>query len=370
MRKYLQSLFFLLLSGCSISQYLDLNRSLAAFEFTNADPLKISGTENYKEGFVVFPGTFVQNHGSSLAELDDGSVLITWFAGLKEAGPDIQIFSVRYFPDGHYSQPSVVVKRHERPKYSLLRDKSVGNTALFLDSEKKLWLFYNAIPFGGWSLAMVNYKVSRDGGKTWSNAERFISGFGNLVRNKPVSIDDNSFILPIYTELFTHKGYACLVRYRDAKIVSKECGSAAEREGAIQPAVVRMRDGRLIAFFRDKKRKNVYRSESSDGGITWEKPAPTNLPNSNSAVAAVSVSGDRILIVYNNSLQKRTPLSVAVSKDYGKKFFHLRDLENSDAGYSYPEIIRTKDSKFHIVYSYEGKTIKHVVFDEKWLLGD
>jgi predicted neuraminidase len=35
----------------------------------------------------------------------------------------------------------------------------------------------------------------------------------------------------------------------------------------------------LVAFFRDRNVKHIYRSESADDGNSWSKPSKTTLPN-------------------------------------------------------------------------------------------
>lgn len=355
-----------LVYGCAVVSYrvVELPR---LSETTRATRTEISGNAYYQEHFIIPLGFFKNNHGPSIAELDRAGAIITWFAGSQEGSRDAQIFAVRYNSDGSYSVPRMVVRAGERIQDSLWEDKSVGNTALFRDSENNLWLFYNVIPFGGWSSAVVNYKVSRDNGNTWTEAKRFVSWWGNLIRNKPVALGPETFVIPLYTELFGHKGYSCMVRHKNGQILSQECGNFAGKEGAIQPAIVSLGENKLVAFFRDKGRENVFRAGSQDGGFSWTEPEPTNLPNPDSAVAALALGQNEILLVYNNSRGERTPLSLALSKNGGKSFCHIKSLENAEGSYAYPEIIQTSDGKIHVVYSYRRESIKHVVFNKEWL---
>lgn len=322
----------------------------------------------FRSGFAVPSGTYPNNHGASLAELADGKILITWFAGSREGGRDAQIYSVAHDPGtGAYSPPSILVRKREWPGGGLWPDKSVGNTALYVDDEGFLWLFYNAISLGGWSGAVINYKVSRDGGKTWSEGRRLVGAFGNLVRTSPLPLGPGAFLLPAYTELLTHKGYACRVEHRRGKVQALNCGDSIDLEGAIQPALVRTRRGRILALLRDQGRQGIRRSWSEDEGVTWSPPDTIGLPNPGAAVAATDLDDGRILLVYNHSRENRTPLSLAVSQDDGETFQKVVDLESGPGGFSYPAILQSRDGLVHVVYTYNRKTIRHLTFHKSWL---
>ena len=69
----------------------------------------------------------------------------------------------------------------------------------------------------------------------------------------------------------------------------------------------------------------------------------------------------------------RVPLSVGISND-GKKWNRVLDLEplteNTDKEgeeYSYPTVIQAENGMIHIVYTWNRKTVKHVVLDPKKL---
>ncbi len=65
---------------------------------------------------------------------------------------------------------------------------------------------------------------------------------------------------------------------------------------------------RTAAFFRRRQADFVYRTESMDQGLTWTIPAPTDLPNNNSSIAAISLDDGRIAIICN-------PVNAAASPD-------------------------------------------------------
>lgn len=140
----------------------------------------------------------------------------------------------------------------------------------------------------------------------------------------------------------------------------------------------------------------IISSWSHDGGRTWGRLEPLNLPNPNSAIDAISLEEDMHLLVYNHVKKSsnewggsRSPLNMAISKDginwrtiitleEGKeatKFLKLSsedDLHRSDANYyaneySYPAIIQSDDGLIHITYTWQRKKIKHIVVNPSLL---
>ena len=111
------------------------------------------------------------------------------------------------------------------------------------------------------------------------------------------------------------------------------------RRGAMEPHVAELKDGRLLMTLRTELGA-VFQSESGDGGVTWSKPQTTSLraPESMPCLARIPQTGDLIL-VWNHSLfdpgydhsGKRTPLTVALSRDDGKTWGNLRDIETDPA---------------------------------------
>lgn len=92
----------------------------------------------------------------------------------------------------------------------------------------------------------------------------------------------------------------------------------------------------------------------------------TSLPNPNSGTDAVTLNNGWQLLVYNNTTQGRSPLTVAVSSD-GISWKDVMILEDQQGEFSYPAVIQSSDSVVHITYTYLRKTIKHLAFDFRLL---
>ncbi|MCC6490315.1 MAG: exo-alpha-sialidase [Candidatus Hydrogenedentes bacterium] len=150
----------------------------------------------------------------------------------------------------------------------------------------------------------------------------------------------------------------------------------SERIGNLQPQVVQVSADNLIAFMRRgggygrDEQGHIFRSESNDGGDTWSNAVETEFPNPNSAVELIKLQNGHILLVYNDSMNDRSPLTVAVSTDGAKTFPHRRNIAGGDNSFAYPYGIQAKDGKIHVIFTTNARsTIMHAVFEEAAITG-
>jgi predicted neuraminidase len=114
----------------------------------------------------------------------------------------------------------------------------------------------------------------------------------------------------------------------------------------------------------------ILRCESRDGGYTWSDAVETKFPNPNSAVDFIKLQNGHLLLVYNDNMNDRTPLTVAISTDGDKSYRYRRNIAGGDNTFAYPYAIQTRDGKIHIIYTTNGRTtIMHAVFDEFAIIG-
>ena len=73
---------------------------------------------------------------------------------------------------------------------------------------------------------------------------------------------------------------------------------------------------------------SVYKSYSKDKGVSWTAPEPMKLdsPLSPQSMKRIPSTG-HLLIVWNNSKDKRFPLTAAISKDEGETWVNVRNLD-------------------------------------------
>lgn len=136
--------------------------------------------------------------------------------------------------------------------------------------------------------------------------------------------------------------------------------------GAQEPGVVELKDGSLLMWMRTDKKK-IFRSYSRDRGETWTNPEPMALdsPRSPQSIKRIPASGD-LLLIWNNSPDKRFPLTAAISKDDGATWEHIRNLDEDPAHtYAYTSIEFLKD---RALFTYYAGPAAGVPSEPRWSL--
>jgi len=310
-----------------------------------------------------------QCHASTIEE-SNGVAVAAWFGGTEEKNNDVGIWISRKAND-KWSKPIEVANgiQEDGKRYPC------WNPVLFKPKNKPLILFYKVgpNPREWWGL----YITSDDDGLTWSKPVKLPDGILGPIKNQPIQLDNGSILSPTSTES-KKDGWRIYLE------ISKDQGKTWSKTGylndgiefgAIQPSVLNYGNGKLQLLSRTKNGV-ITENWSNDNGETWSKMTATNLPNPNSGIDAVTLSDGRGILVYNPTGKNwgdRVPLSVATSKN-GKEWKRVLDLEpltkktdKEAEEYSYPTVIQSPDGYIHIVYTWNRKTIKHVVLDPEKL---
>jgi len=308
--------------------------------------------------YVAEDVPFESCHASTIEEIKDG-LIVSWFGGTAEKNPDVGIWVSRFL-DEKWTKPVEVADgvQHKDLRYP------AWNPVLFnTGSEVKLFYKVGPNPRDWWGEVIS----SLDNGITWSESRRLPEEIWGPIKNKPVLLSNGDLLCPSSTET---------VGWRVHMEISSDMGSSWERtralndgkkQGAIQPTVLIHPNGKLQILSRSEG-KMILSSWSSDNGRTWSKFEPIMLPNPNSGIDGVTLEDGRHILIYNHLKKNwggRNVLNLAVSKD-GINWDAAILLENdpdSDGEYSYPAVIQTKDRMVHIIYTWNRKTIKHVVVD-------
>ena len=244
-----------------------------------------------------------------------------------------------------------------------------------------VWLFY-VVRYGEtWSTSRIQFKVSRDDAETWSDASVLSLDEGDMVRGRPIVLNDGDYLLPIYhetghdPETVGPDSTSLFLRFDPAKKTWTKTGAIRSPRGNIQPAVVQLDDGRLIAYCRrggDYDPKTVgyiVRSESHDGGRTWSEGKDSAFPNPNAAVDFLKLRSGRLLLIFNDSMNRRTPLTAALSSDQDRTWPIRRNIREGDGDFGYPSAFQARDGRIHLVFTSERRSVvNHAVFDEDWVM--
>ncbi|HEU6447220.1 MAG TPA: sialidase family protein [Verrucomicrobiae bacterium] len=315
-----------------------------------------------KSEFIFTHAPFPSCHASTIAETKSGLVA-AWFGGTAERNPDVCIYVSR-IENGRWTPPVAVA---DGVGFATNRFPT-WNPVLFQPRNGPLMLFYKVgpKPAAWWGMMMT----SRDNGKTWSKPKRLPDGILGPIKNKPVQLPNGDILCGSSTE-----GDGWKVHFERTSNLGKTWTETPpvndpKEIGAIQPSLLFLKDGSLEAIGRTHNDK-MFQIFSHDDGLTWGKMSLMELPNPNSGTDAVTLRDSRQLLVYNHNIRTgshnkgRSPLNVAISPDGTNWFAALVLEDNPDApnGFAYPAVIQTSDGLVHITYTWERKSIKHVVID-------
>jgi predicted neuraminidase len=323
-------------------------------------------------------------HVGSICEMPNNQLGAVWYGGTREGAKDVAIFfSKKPLGAGAtWSTPRIIVDRTSATRELNRYIRKVGNPILFSGPGKQLRLIYVTITLGGWSGSSLNVKTSRDNGHTWTDSRRLtLSPFFNiseLVKGRPLPINvkggDNEnrdhFAVPIYHECLGYFPEILWIAFsrKNQNIIYEKSRMAGEN-AFIQPSIAPLNTHSATAFYRClSPARHIAMARTDDGGQSWSLPKFLDLPNPDSAVDALPLPGGRILLAFNDSPNNREILQLAVSSDSGLNWIRIHALENLPGQeFSYPYMIRGRNGLIHLVYTWERKRIKHVVFSEAWV---
>ncbi|MGC8641714.1 MAG: sialidase family protein [Isosphaeraceae bacterium] len=312
-------------------------------------------------------------HPACLTELSNGDFYLVYYGGAGEYAVDTSVFGSRL------RKGSQTWTAPERIAHDPFR--SVGNGVVWEAPDGVVWLFY-VVRYGDtWSTSRVQVKVSRDHAETWSEASMLVLDEGTLVRNRPIVLKNGDYLLPLYhesghdTEMTGPDSYSFFLRYSVKDKRWTKTGPIRSPRGNIQPAPAQLSDHHLVAYcrrggdYRPQTIGYIVRSESVDGGLTWSEGVDSAFPNPNAAVDLLTLKNGHLLLVYNNSMNRRTPLSLALSLDHDRTWPVRRDLRGGDNDYGYPIALQAADGRIHVIYTSDRRTVvNRAVFDEDWVI--
>ena len=215
-------------------------------------------------------------------------------------------------------------------------------------------------------------RISKDEAKSWSEPHPIITdqnGYFVLNNDRVIQLESGRLLVPVSLHKtpnsdWSHRGeIRCYFSDDQGKTWKRGQAVPAARDVITQePGVTELRDGRIMMHMRANHGVQ-YKSYSVDQGITWSLAQPTIIasPISPASIERLPQTNDLILAWNFNGKSgpgyfksKRTPLTVAISKDEGQSWDHIQNLEGSiHASYAYTAIHRVGD------YVLFGYYIKH-----------
>jgi predicted neuraminidase len=303
-------------------------------------------------------------HASTMTEAPNGDLLFAFFGGTSEGAPNQNIYMAR-LPHG--------AKTWEKPQ--LLFDepgKADGNPVLWTDGST-VRLFFVTIFGHGWEEASIRQIESTDNGTTWSSPTYLREEWGWMTGTRPFRMSNGEVLLPVYDEGKFSSGFMIA----DREMTDWKAYPANHDEwlrspnGAIQPSVVELEPGHLLAYMRTVD-DDIFRSQSFDYGRTWSTPERSELGNPSSRIDLLKLANGHLVVGYNPWTEHRSPLRLSLSTDVKKTWtppwaFSV-DVENRiGPQFTYPYLIQTRDGMIHMAYTANRDKMAHLVFNEEYL---
>ena len=283
---------------------------------------------------AMLPTLFPVSHAANLLVLRNGDVLCFWFSGSEEGASDVAILVSRLPRDTKTWEAAVVVDGES--------GKSYQNPVPIEAADGSVWLLHTSqTAEKGQADAQVLKVISYDEGQHWSKPEALFAEAGSYIRQPIVVGYHGELLLPFYYSTSSGITAGAETNYSSVKISNDLGNSWSEckvphSEGLVQMDIIKVTSAGYLAFFRSRYADNIYRSDSPDG-CHWADPTPTALPNNNASIQAVRLTNGDLVLAFDNAVGTskkripqtgpRFPLSVALSKDIGKHWIAVRDLE-------------------------------------------
>jgi predicted neuraminidase len=272
-------------------------------------------------------------HAASLIALKDGAVRAFWFAGSREGAPDVVInTSVFDTQASRWSVPTVVVDRVSAEKGLSRYIAKLGNPVPARMADGRMQLFFVTVSIGGWAGSSISSMISDDEGLTWDRPQRLISSplinLSTLVKSPAMAFIDGRLGLPAYHEWIGRFGE--LLRVDASQVIDKRRMSSGR--DAIQPVVFTNGPQEAEAFFRQTRPssqpKQIPVSETKDAGQTWAVTKDLEIPNPNSALAALTLATGTRLMVLNNIEAARYRLVMVMREPRSPQWRVVQVLED------------------------------------------
>ena len=246
---------------------------------------------------------------------------------------------------------------------------NVYSPSLYRRSDGSISLFFKRYTHLVWGEKQLNcyYRIdSYDEGKTWSEEKIVWENMQSSAMNHAVKrIASGATLLPIErSEVWggpdDHRFVSVLRSEDDLNTWTESNRISVPLRGLMEPCIAQHVNGTLHMVMRTQL-GSVFHSFSTDDARTWSKPQASGLRAPESCPCIANVPGtDAQLVVWNNSeydmnwtshYGKRTPLTVAISRDGLRTFSNFLDIETDPKrAFTNPSITVTSDGLFLLNY--------------------
>ncbi len=131
-----------------------------------------------------------------------------------------------------------------------------------------------------------------------------------------------------------------------------------------EPTIAELSNGDFIMLLRNDARGYLYKSISSDLGVTWSEPTKTDIPNPANKPKLLKFKTSLVLLNTPQSVNgysHRNPLSLWISNDDGETWLIKKDIVKKHGWISYPDgFIDEEKNRCLFAFEYNRKDIYFV----------
>jgi predicted neuraminidase len=303
-------------------------------------------------GRIPQPADAPAAHASNLLALPhdpDYALASFWFAGSKEAAPDVGIaMSLWSRSQNAWTPAARVVDRHAVGSALGKGILRIGNPVAWLDRQQRLHVFVVGTGLGGWAASRVLHLRQSQAQLPLNPLQPGLDVIGqlplgwlwnlsHLVRHSPLALEDGGMVLPLYFEMGVK--YPVFAWF-NADGEFQAMHSFTGMPHSLQPALLALNGDDWLAVLRTQTNDgHIGVLKASQAGKYWQQQADLPLSNDDSAVAAMRLPDNRFVMLRNPAERGRSQLLMHTSTD-GLNWSEPQVLEDGVTGseFSYPAL--------------------------------
>jgi len=351
-------LVWLLVGGC-LSLRTGPNNPIGRPAALPASPSPANASHTWvleAQGLIDQPAKAPAAHASHLVALPDHpayALAAFWFAGSKEARPDVRIaMSLWSRQQQTWTAPVWVVDRHSAAAVLGKGLLHLGNPVAWVDKQQRLHVFVVGTGLGGWAAARVLHLRQTSASSSSAAAPAFdvvgqlplgwLWNLSHLVRHAPLPLADGGMVLPLHFELGGH--YPVFAWFSpDGEFQGLR--RLTDVGQSLQPAPVAVDGKHWRAYLRTlAPRDKLQVVASTDAGQHWQLQPELSLSHRDSAVASLRLPSGEWMMARNPLERGRTQLVMHHSQN-GLDWSPPITLAEggTDSEYSYPSMVWSED---------------------------